>query len=237
MYFVFDIETIPDFTLIRNCIDSGDDLTEDQLLEEAREMLPVNAEGFLPPMYHQIICWVGLWIENTGNPRQQLSWSGDNEKKGLAALFDALHTYKDFGLVHHNGRTFDLPLITYRAMKHQLQMPLRLNKHEIQYRYSNHNMDLMDVISNYGASSWPRLNHLGELIDIPIKQTGNGAEVLAMYRNDGLQDIERYCHEDVMATYLIWLHYKYTIGDMNEQVFTNLCDRAKSKLQTIQDPE
>lgn len=234
MFFVFDIETIPDFEFVRKVIDDPEN-NEDDLLLQAGEELARNSSGFLPPMYHKMISWVGLWIENNGVPKQKGGWHGTDEKEGLESLFDSLSTYKDFGLVHHNGRGFDLPLLTYRALKHGLQMPKRLNHYDIKYRYSNDNVDLLDEFSNYGASSWPKLKHLGYLIDIPFKQTGEGNEVLRMFRDDKLAEIEHYCHEDVMATYVVWLHLKYTVGDITEELFDNLSDRAMSKLKKIQD--
>lgn len=233
MFFVFDIETIPDYDFIRAVLDQPDD-DEEQLLLQAGEELARNQSGFLPPMYHQMISWVGLWIENNGVPRQKTSWNGTNENEGLKQLFDSLSTYKDFGLIHHNGRGFDLPLIMYRAMKHGLQMPHRLNHRDIRYRYSNSNVDLLDEFSNYGASSWPKLKHLGYLIDIPFKQTGEGNEVLDMFNRNELDKIEHYCYEDVMATYIVWLHLKYTVGDINKELFSNLQERAMTKLDEIQ---
>jgi hypothetical protein len=186
-------------------------------------------------MYHRMVSWVGLWIENNGMPRQKSSWHGTDEIEGLKTLFNALKTYKDFGLIHHNGRGFDLPVITYRALKHGLQMPRRLSHYDIKYRYSSHNVDLQDEFSNYGASSWPKLGHLSQLIGIPVKKMGGGNQVAAMYEDGELEAIERYCYEDVMGTYVIWLHLKYTAGDISKDIFDNLQDRAMSKLKEIQD--
>lgn len=233
MFFVFDVETIPDFEFVRQIIENPEE-DDDDLLIQASEELARNSTGFLPPMYHRMISWVGLWIENNGMPKQRASWHGEDEKEGLEALFDTISTYKDFGLIHHNGRGFDLPLLTYRAMKHGLQLPNRLSHYEIKYRYSDHNVDLLDEFSNYGASSWPKLKHLGYLIDIPVKKTGEGNEVLEMYRRGELEQIEHYCHEDVMATYVVWLHLKYTVGDISKELFENLNERALSKLKEIQ---
>lgn len=233
MFFVFDVETIPDFDFIRQVIENPE-TNEDELLIQASEELARNSSGFLPPMYQKMISWVGLWIENNGVPKQKAGWHGTDEEEGLEELFDTLSTYKDFGLVHHNGRGFDLPLLTYRALKHGLQMPKRLNHYDIKYRYSNDNVDLLDEFSNYGASSWPKLKHLGYLIGIPFKQTGEGNEVLRMFREDKLEEIEHYCHEDVMATYVVWLHLKYTVGDISKDLFDNLNDRAMNKLREIQ---
>lgn len=234
MFFVFDIETVPDFDFVRTVLDDPEE-DRDSMMLQASEELARNKSGFLPPMYHRMISWVGLWIENNGVPKQKVSWSGEDETEGLNQLFDALLTYKDFGLIHHNGRGFDIPVITYRAMKHGLQMPMRLNDYEIRYRYGKHNVDLVDEFSNYGASSWPKLKHLGLLIDIPFKQTGEGNEVLEMYQQGELEEIEHYCYEDVMATYVIWLHLKYTVGDIPKELFKNLKERAMNKLREIQE--
>ncbi|HYW35417.1 MAG TPA: ribonuclease H-like domain-containing protein [Balneolaceae bacterium] len=233
MFFVFDIETIPDFDFIRQVLQMPNASDEDAL-EIASEELARNKSGFLPPMYHQMVSWVGLWIENNGIPKQKSSWNGTDEVEGLEAIFDSLNTYKDFGLIHHNGRGFDLPVITYRSMKHGLQMPRRLSHYDISYRYSDQNIDLKDEFSNYGASSWPKLGHLGQLIGIPVKQTGKGNQVLAMFNEGRLDDIEHYCYEDVMGTYIIWLHLKYTAGDIGKELFDNLQERAMNKLDEIQ---
>lgn len=233
MFFVFDIESIPDFEFIRSVLNQPD-VEEDELLELASEELAKNKTGFLPPMYHQMVSWVGLWIDNAGNPKNKVSWSGSDEAQGINALSEALSLYKDFGLIHHNGRGFDLPLLTYRAMKHGLQLPRRLGHYDIKYRFSNHNVDLVDEFSNYGASSWPKLKHIGHLLRFPFKQTGEGNEVLEMYRNGRLNAIEHYCYEDVMATYLVWLHLKFTVGDITKPDFDGLRERATQKLLEIQ---
>ena len=233
MFFIFDIETVPDSDLIRQVLGS-DEENEDRLLERAGEEISGSRGGFLPPMYHRIVSWVGLWIENDGNPRQKVSWNGLEEPGGLRELFDTLLTFKDYGLIHHNGRGFDLPLITYRSMKHGIQMPVRLSHHDIRYRYSNVNVDLMDEFSNYGASSFPKLKDLGQLIGIPFKQTAEGNQVLELFREEKLEEIEHYCYEDVMATYIVWLHMRYSTGQIPADMFTNLNERALGKLQEIQ---
>lgn len=233
MYFIFDLETIPDFEFVRTVL--GDqDSDEELLMEKASEELARNKSGFLPPMYHRVVSWVGLWIENTGQPRQKVSWNGEDEKEGLKQIFDAISTFKDFGLIHHNGKGFDIPVLLYRAMRHGLQMPVRMNDYEIRYRYSRHNLDLVDEFSNYGASSWPKLKHLGQLIGIPFKQTGEGNQVLEMFNNGELDLIEHYCYEDVMATYIVWLYQQYTVGNIQEESFNNLKERAMGKLREIQ---
>ncbi len=233
MFFVFDIESIPDIPFLRELLEQPPE-DEHEMLERASEEFGRGKSGFLPPMYHQMVSWVGLWITASGEPRQKVAWNGVNEREGLVALIDTLSSYKDFGVIHHNGKGFDLPLITYRAMKHGLQLPPRLSAHDIRYRFSKHNLDLMDEFSNFGASSFPKLKHIGALIGIPVKMTGEGNEVLEMFRNGDLDRIEHYCYEDVMATYLIWLHLQYTNNELQPVRFQDLRKRALNKLREIQ---
>jgi predicted PolB exonuclease-like 3'-5' exonuclease len=233
MYFVFDLETIPDIDLIRLAVDDASE-NDASLLEQATEQISRNKSGFMPPMFHKVVSWVGLWIENNGEPRNKVSWSGNDEADGLRRLFEALLIYKDFGLIHHNGKGFDLPVLTYRAMKHGIQVPVRLNTHDIKYRFSKVNVDLMDEFSNFGASMGPKLKHLGLLINIPFKQTAEGNAVYDLFLQGKIDQIEHYCYEDVMATYLIWLHLKFTVGELQSETFDNLKDRATTKLKEIQ---
>lgn len=236
MYFVFDLETVPDIELIRKAVEMPSD-DDEVLLEQATEQISRNKSGFMPPMFHKIVSWVGLWIENNGEPRNKVAWSGDDEKEGLVKLMEALSIFKDFGLIHHNGKGFDLPVITYRAMKFGLQVTPRLNTHDIKYRFSKVNVDLMDEFSNFGASMAPKLKHLGLLIDIPFKQTAEGNAVYEMFKKGEIDQIEHYCYEDVMATYLVWLHLKFTVGELQLETFENLRDRATAKLLEIQSKE
>ena len=250
MYFVFDLETVPDTSLINDLIiqepitpDEYDaittehdhvSLTEEQKIFIVGQRLGRGTSGFLPPMFHKIVSWVGLWVDINGNPKQKVAWSGDEEELGLSKLFDELLTYKDFDLIHHNGRGFDLPVLEYRALKFNLQMPTRLSHRDIKYRYSHHNIDLVDEFSNYGASAWPKLKHLGLLLNIPFKQVSEGNEVYEQYKMGAFDKIENYCYEDVVATYLVWLHLQFTRGYLKTSEFENLKKRALNKLGEIQ---
>lgn len=233
MFFVFDVETIPDTDLMRQVLAMPDG-SEEELLEAAMQELSKGNSTFFPPMFHRMVSWVGLWIEDRGKPVREAAWSGEDERTGLQMLFDQMNTYKDFGLIHHNGRGFDLPLLTYRALRHELQVPVRLGQHAIRYRYSRENVDLMDEFSNYGASSYPKLKHLGYLMNVPFKKTAEGSEVFDLYKQGKLEQIQTYCHEDVISTYLVWLSLSFTTGEIDKASYRNLKERALQKLQGLQ---
>jgi len=205
MYFVFDIETDPP----KDYYNAG----------EAEQKPVFNLS---------LSAWAGLWIENNGTPRQQLTWSGRNEKEGLQALFKALNQFKDFGLIHMGGRQLHQPLIQYKAMQYQLVQPYRLSSHEILYRYSNQNLDLKDLLSNYGATPTSTLKELASFLKIPIPA------IPAARKEQDKTEEHNICLSNVMAIYVIWLHLQFSRGNLNEHLFKNLKQRALAKIETLQ---
>lgn len=56
----------------------------------------------------------------------------------------------------------------------------------------------------------------------------------SLYQEGKLEEIEHYCYEDVMATYIVWLQMVFTVGDIPAETFDNLQERALGKLHEIQ---
>jgi predicted PolB exonuclease-like 3'-5' exonuclease len=98
MYFIFDLETVPDVALIRTMLDQEpltadewsdeetiptlEDLTDQDCIDIAAKRVGRGASGFLPPMFHKIVSWVGLWVDAKGQPKQKEAWSGRMRKRG-----------------------------------------------------------------------------------------------------------------------------------------------------------
>lgn len=229
---IFDTETIPDISLLRTVV-PGEFTSDDELIKTASEQIAKNKEGFLPPMFHQMVSWAALITDSVGKPIDKQSWVGADEKSGLQKLFSVFESHPAFSAVHHNGRGFDFPMITYRALKHGLVLPQTITKYEFKQRFSRVNIDLQEELSQFGASSWPKLKHLGALVGIPVKTVAEGNQVLELWRAGALPRIEAYCYEDVLATYLIWLTLQHTYGEIKEDHFLDLRSRAVKKLEEI----
>jgi 3'-5' exonuclease len=58
MFFIFDVETVPDVDLIRKIL-AQPELDEEALMALAAEDLARGSSDFLPPMYHRMVSWVG----------------------------------------------------------------------------------------------------------------------------------------------------------------------------------
>lgn len=242
MYFVFDcITTFPGIKI------DNEQNTQDQDGEKDRLN---NPTGQYPAMYRNMLAWVGVWMENNGAPRMKLSWSGEQEKEGFEQLFEGLNRYKDFGLIHFGARSTHLPMFTYKAMQYGLIMPNRLSTHDITYRYSRHNIDLRDLMSNYGADVPPEFSELPKLLPLPddlnvaLKEICN---IETPYKTESTSDsdsdddiptqseTETLCYKRVLCIYLTWLHLKHAQGDIESHHFENLRNRGQKKLYDLID--
>jgi len=231
MFFVFDISTTIDLQLLlAKSSNAKCTLLPPEIVDA--DKIEIQSAAEYPVSYRRMVSWVGLWIENNGSPRQQHTWSGVNEKEGLQKLFDTLNMFKDFGLIHYNGRKTHLPLLTYRAMKYELIKPVRLSSHDIAYRYSQQNIDLVDTFSNYGASTPPAFEDLTHLIELPKNKPAEKA-VTPFFSDEQLQNRERYLQQNVMKIYMLWLRLVYTNGNLKEEFYYNLKERALKKLHQL----
>ena len=71
-------------------------------------------------------------------------------------------------------------------------------------RYHWRHIDLMDVLSGYGASGRASLELAAQLIGLPGKLGIGGAQVWPAFRRGELGAIRDYCETDVLNTYLIY---------------------------------
>jgi len=161
---VFDIETIPDK---RN----------------------FDGHGFPKPLFHIPVAISFLHAEISHTDRyeryelKELRCGGEpdyDEAKLLKAFIDFIERLKP-RLVSYNGRSFDLPVIKYRAMVHSLPAPL-ITSQEYTYRYSaNCHTDLLDVLSDFGASSRAKLDEVCSILGLPGKIGVDGSMVAGMF--------------------------------------------------------
>jgi len=238
MFFVFDCITTFTSTGMRT-----DNEQNNRTQDVEKERLSKPDERY-PAIYQKLLAWVGIWIENNGAPRMKLSWSGEQEKEGFEKLFKGLNRYKDFGLIHFGARSTHLPMFTYKAMQYGLIMPTRLSTHDITYRYSKHNVDLRDLMSNYGADVLPEFSELPTLLTLPDDLNGALKEICKFetpIKSESTIDnkistqseIETLCYKRVLCIYLTWLTLKHAQGDIESHHFENLRYRGQKKLHDL----
>ncbi len=242
---VFDIETIPDGSVCQNLIDFKG--TEE---EEIEKLIQYHTEkytnDFPRQLFHKVVCVsylvADLVVDSNGNNILNLNGVktgceiGASEKDIVKSFFEGIKALNcHVNLVSFNGRTFDLPVLKYRAMKHGVHgdwlMDTKDKWNNYSSRYSaDYHCDLLDVLSDYGSSAKIKMSEVCALLGIPVKLDGAGDSVLENYKQGKIQEIRDYCETDVIATYLVYLKYLRFCGKAQDGVFEKNIQQAEDYL-------
>ena len=119
--------------------------------------------------------------------------AGFDEAKLLLGFFQFFERTKP-RLVTYNGRSFDIPVLKYRAMLHGVPASWLYKAGD---RYSNYSyrfnaewhLDLMDVLSDFGASRAVKLDEVCRLCGFPGKFGIDGSQVNPLYDEGRIDEI------------------------------------------------
>lgn len=229
---VFDIETIPDTDAVTNLTGFTDPDVSARRKELERYHLDATdgRNAFPRQCFHKVVCISFLLAEIDRVDGREVYYlkelrSGGSEKSNEAELvagffqFMARHQPR---LVSFNGRGFDLPVLKYRAMVHGLGADVlyasaRRDKWEnYQSRYSaDWHCDLLEQLSDFGASARLRLNEIASVLGLPGKIGTDGGDVAGLYDDGLIADIRDYCETDVLNTYLVFLRWSLLTGRLD----------------------
>ena len=127
-------------------------------------------------------------------------------------------------LVTFNGRGFDFPVLELAALRHGIPAPRHwTEKYGNRYRYqADHHIDLLDLITN--GRAWRQKGGLDLLVHLIgrgdlAKGDISGADVQTLYDEGRLEDIDRYCRNDVRRLYRLFLRVMYVRGSIPEDVW------------------
>ena len=144
---------------------------------------------------------------------------GERSERELVKTFLARVHELQPKLVTYNGSSFDLPVLRYRAMLHQLAAPVLFERPYFN-RYTEDALDLCDALSSFGASAKMRLDELSKLMGLQGKRAEiEGSKVEEYFRAGRIQEIADYCVSDVVNTYRLWLRYELFRGSLTEEQF------------------
>lgn len=112
-------------------------------------------------------------------------------------------------LCAHNGKEFDFPYLCRRMIVHQIPLPDILNiagKKPWEIRH----FDTMELWKFGDWKHFTSLETLTHILNIPSpKQELEGSDVgRVFWQEDGLERIEEYCRQDVLAVFRIMLYYQ-----------------------------
>jgi len=207
-HLILDIETIPDPELPR--LDDSDKVP--------------------PPPFNKIVT-LGCMLLDDYVPRK-LGCVG--ERKDESQMLTDFATWLDRQkptVVTWNGRGFDMPVITSRALKHGIPMPWWFHDRNTRYRYTPEgHFDLMDFLADFGAAKSARLDAYAKLVGFPGKVGVDGSQVAPMVHAGRIDEVNAYCLCDVAQTAAIFLRVELLRGTYDRARYAEL---AKSLLAFI----
>jgi len=236
--FVFDIETIPDIDGCRRLYDlhglSDDDVAK-AVFHKRRQQ--ANTE-FLRHHLHKVVA-----ISAVLRTRDQFKvWSlGDlesSEQDLLERFYSGIERYTP-RLVSWNGGGFDLPVIHYRTLLYPINAGhyWENGQNDTSFRYNNYlsrfherHTDLMDVLAGYQPRASAPLDEIASLCGFPGKMGMDGSKVWDSYARGDIQAIRDYCETDVLNTFLVYLNYQRSRGQLDQQQYLNECQLVRKTL-------
>lgn len=239
--FVFDIETIPDTDVLYNLTGSEtiDEKEKRKELEEYSSIIS-NGNSFPRQLFHKVVSISILIadIKHIGdceyykiNKIGTISNIDKTEKEMVEVFFNYIS--KNIPrIVDYNGRTFDLPVMKYRAMKYGIGVKNlfksgdKWNNYSSKYSLDWH-CDLLDALSDFGSSAKCKMNEVCSILGIPGKIGVDGSKVAEMFDSGLLKDIDNYCETDVLNTYLVYLNYMLLNGSVNYDNFIKMNKELK----------
>lgn len=240
---IFDIETVPDAITGKRINDIDFNLDDQEVIKILQSINRQKKQGseFLPHYLHKIVAISVLVQDGDSIKIWSLGNVLDDEKNLLERFFNGLEIYKPT-LVSWNGSGFDLPVIHYRSLLHQVVSKIywevgnsvpefKWNNYLNRYHYRH--IDLMDLLSGYQKSAVAALDDVAIMLGFPGKMVLTGDQVLNCYMNNDLQSIRNYCEIDVLNTYLIFLRVQYMRGIFDQVRYLLLVDNLKKHLKNL----
>lgn len=241
---VFDIETVPDVELGRKLYELGDLSDADVATVMFTKQRQIRGSDFLPAPQQRIVAISAVMRSRDGLKIFSLGEEQSPEREIVQRFFDGLERYTPV-LVSWNGSGFDLPVLNYRALKHGVvaHKYWDVGETDRDFRYNNYlsrfhwrHIDLMDVLSGFGASSRASLDTAAQLIGLPGKLGIGGAHVWSAYQRGELAAIRDYCETDVLNTYLIYLRFQLVRGELDPVAYQGELQQVEAKLEQSDRP-
>jgi len=239
----FDIETVPDVEGLRR-LHGLDGTIPDKGVAEMAFQLRRQATGsdFLP-LHLQRVIVISCALRDRDSFKV---WSigGESEGELIQRFFEGVEKYTP-QLVSWNGGGFDLPVLHYRGLIHNVKAPrywdMGEDNRDFKWnnyisRYHARHLDLMDLLALYQLRGAAPLGDLAQLMGLPGKLGMEGAGVWGAYQAGKVSEIRNYCETDVVNTYLIFLRFQLMRGALTEPQFRAESDVVRTTLRKASDP-
>ncbi|MBV8783682.1 MAG: 3'-5' exonuclease [Gammaproteobacteria bacterium] len=241
---VFDIETVPDVELGRR-LHHLEGLPDAQVAKAMHALRRQRSGTEFLPCEQQRIVAISCALR-TGDAFTL--WSLGDEHSAEAELvqrfFDGIEKYSP-DLISWNGSGFDVPVLTYRALRAGVQAPRfwETGEKDASFRYNNYlsryhwrHTDLMEVLSGFQSRRTVSLASMANLLGLPGKLGFDGSQVWQAWLEGNLLGIRRYCETDVLNTWLVWLRFALLRGVLSREEHAAELERVRSTLRESAEP-
>jgi predicted PolB exonuclease-like 3'-5' exonuclease len=232
-YLIIDTESVPDGRLLRLVkypeLSLSDDEAIDKAQQEARENSYTGSD-FLPVTFQLP---VSVCVARVGRDfsleRITCLDAPHYRPKEIVCQFWAGLEKHHAKLVTFNGRGFDMPLLELAGYRYAC--PALSYFQKSRNRYSGA-IDLLEWFTNFGAYRMNGgLNLLAKMLGLPGKMNVTGDQVLKLYRERRLQEINDYCMCDTLDTYFVFLRTRVMMGELSFEREVELVAAAREYLR------
>jgi predicted PolB exonuclease-like 3'-5' exonuclease len=214
---VLDIETIPDR----------------ELWTPPPAGPPGERDRSFPPLYACRPVVIGvIWLDDDLSCRRIGILGEDKSEAEMMTDFgDFVSRVKPL-LVTWNGRSFDLPVLALRALRHGVDFGWYYRGLGYRYRFSEDgNLDLGDVIADFGAARMTSLDGAARLIGLPGKLGVDGSQVEGLFQAGEMDALRRYCLSDVAQTAFVLLRYRLVTRDITVETYRRAAEGLLAALE------
>lgn len=205
-YLVLDIETV---------------------LDPELPILAASETDRLPaPPHHKIVVIGALLFDALYEPKRIGVMSETKDEPGILADFARLLEERRPCLVTFNGRSFDLPVIATRCLRHGVPLRHYYRSRDVRYRFSPEgHLDLMDYVADFGAAKPSRLDVIAKLCGMPGKVGVDGKDVGPLVHAGRIQEVRNYCLCDVAQTAAVFLRVQLVRGELDRDAYVQAMRR------------
>lgn len=213
---VFDIETVPDVENGRRLYEL-DGLNDADVAKAMRTLrLAKTGHDFLAHHLQRIVAISVVFRHADQIKVWSLGDETSSEQELITRFFDGIDRYEPT-LVTWNGSGFDLPVLHYRALLHNVVSPTywEMGDRDREFRYNNYlsrfhwrHIDLMDVLASYQGRANASLDEIASMLGFPGKHGMDGSMVWDAFQAGKIREIRQYCESDVLNTYLVFLRFE-----------------------------
>ncbi len=179
-----------------------------------------ETERLPAPPHHRVVAIGALLLDPAYEVKRLGIVSESKDEAGMLSDFAKLLEERRPCLVTWNGRSFDMPVIATRCLRHGIPLRHYYRASDVRYRFTAEgHLDLMDYIADFGAAKPARLDVIAKLCGMPGKVGIEGKDVGPLVHAGRIDEVRRYCLCDVVQTAGVFLRLQLVRGELQRDQY------------------